>query len=78
MHGEPSIRDDSTLLARWAREGNEEAFAEIVRHYQRLVLGVALRGCVKSPSSSDFSTCTICRNELESLGCRTKNRIRVM
>ena len=43
MHGEPSIRDDSTLLARWAREGNEDAFAEIVRQYQRLVLGAALR-----------------------------------
>ncbi len=45
MHGEPSIsiRDDSALLARWAREGNEDAFAEIVRQYQRLVLGVALR-----------------------------------
>ena len=43
MHGEPSIRDDSTLLARWAREGNEDAFAEIVQQYQRLVLGAALR-----------------------------------
>ncbi len=43
MHGEPSIRDDSALLSQWAREGNEDAFAEIVRNYQRLVLGAALR-----------------------------------
>jgi len=43
MHGEPSIRDDSTLLSRWALEGNEAAFAELVRQYQRLVLGVAMR-----------------------------------
>jgi signal transduction histidine kinase len=37
-----------------------------------------LRDCVKSPSSSDFSTCTNWRNGVESLGCRTKNRIRVI
>ena len=43
MHGEPSISDDSALLARWVREGNEDAFAEVVRQYQRLVLGAALR-----------------------------------
>ena len=43
MHGEPSIRDDSTLLARWALENSEQAFAEIVRNYERLVLGAALR-----------------------------------
>ena len=43
MHGEPSIRDDSTLLARWARDGREDAFAELVQNYQRLVLGAAMR-----------------------------------
>src|SRR6476660_4720795 len=43
MHGESSIRDDSTLLARWALENSEQAFAEIVRNYERLVLGAALR-----------------------------------
>jgi RNA polymerase sigma factor (sigma-70 family) len=43
MHGELAIRDDSTLLARWARDGSEDAFAEIVQTYERLVLGAALR-----------------------------------
>ena len=43
MHGEPSIRDDSRLLARWAQEGSEDAFAELVRNYQRLVFGAAMR-----------------------------------
>lgn len=43
MHGEPSIRDDSALLASWAQEGNEDAFAQIVRQYERLVLGAAWR-----------------------------------
>ena len=43
MHVEPASHDDSRLLARWALEGSEEAFAEIVRNYQRLVLGAALR-----------------------------------
>jgi hypothetical protein len=38
-----ATRDDSKLLARWAREGSEDAFAEIVNHYQRLVLGAAHR-----------------------------------
>ena len=40
---QPSIRDDSTLLARWALENSEQAFTEIVRNYERLVLGAALR-----------------------------------
>ena len=45
MHGEPSIheRDDSALLADWALTGREEAFAELVGQYQRLVMGSALR-----------------------------------
>jgi RNA polymerase sigma factor (sigma-70 family) len=42
MHDLPT-RDDSILLARWARDGSEDAFAELVNHYQRLVLGAALR-----------------------------------
>jgi RNA polymerase sigma factor (sigma-70 family) len=45
MHGEPSIheRDDSVLLADWALAGRQEAFAELVGQYQRLVMGSALR-----------------------------------
>jgi RNA polymerase sigma factor (sigma-70 family) len=38
-----SISDDSTLLARWALEHSEQAFAELVRQYERLVLAAALR-----------------------------------
>jgi len=43
MHGEPSIRDDSALLVLWAIDGREDAFAELVATYERLVLGAALR-----------------------------------
>ena len=43
MHGEPSIHDDSALLGRWALDGNQDAFTEIVQQYQGLVLGAALR-----------------------------------
>jgi RNA polymerase sigma factor (sigma-70 family) len=44
MHdiGSPA-KDDSALLARWVRDGSEDAFAELVRCYQRLVLGAAFR-----------------------------------
>ena len=43
MHGEPSIRDDSALLVLWAIDGRQDAFAELVATYERLVLGAALR-----------------------------------
>src|SRR5678816_548394 len=43
MHGEPSIRDDSALLALWVIDERQDAFAELVATYERLVLGAALR-----------------------------------
>jgi RNA polymerase sigma factor (sigma-70 family) len=43
MHDANALRDDSTLLLRWVRDGSEEAFAELVRGYERLVLAAALR-----------------------------------
>jgi RNA polymerase sigma factor (sigma-70 family) len=43
MHDAHTLRDDSILLLRWVRDGSEEAFAELVHGYERLVLGAALR-----------------------------------
>src|SRR5262245_15454008 len=43
MHGEPSMRDDSALLALWAREQRHEAFAELVSAYEQMVVGTAFR-----------------------------------
>ncbi|HEX5176838.1 MAG TPA: sigma factor, partial [Chthoniobacteraceae bacterium] len=43
MHDANALRDDSILLLRWVRDGSEEAFAELVHGYERLVLGAALR-----------------------------------
>jgi hypothetical protein len=37
-----------------------------------------LSDCVKSPGSSGFRTCTFWSGSVEGLGCRPKNRIRVI
>lgn len=37
------VEDDATLLRRYARDRDEEAFAELVRRYRAMVLGVARR-----------------------------------
>lgn len=38
-----AARDDDFLLRRYAKDGSEEAFAEIVRRYMPLVYGVSVR-----------------------------------
>src|SRR6188472_1980672 len=43
MRDADTIRDDSTLLLRWLHDGSEDAFAQLVHCYERLVLGAALR-----------------------------------
>src|SRR4051812_4725764 len=37
------MADDAQLLCRYAQNGSEEAFAELVRHHVDFVFGVALR-----------------------------------
>ena len=55
MDRESFINDDSALLARWAREGNEDAFAELVRLYQRLVIGAARRRTADAEMARDVA-----------------------
>jgi RNA polymerase sigma-70 factor (ECF subfamily) len=43
MHSEASTQSDSTLLESWCEHRSESAFAELVRRYERLVTGAALR-----------------------------------
>jgi RNA polymerase sigma factor (sigma-70 family) len=41
--GKPAMTDDATLLRRYAEDGSEEAFADLVRRYLDLVYSAALR-----------------------------------
>jgi RNA polymerase sigma factor (sigma-70 family) len=43
MHSDVSNQSDSSLLQCWCEEHSQNAFAELVRRYERLVAGAALR-----------------------------------
>ena len=43
MHSEASTQSDSALLESWCERRSESAFAELVRKYERLVTGAAMR-----------------------------------
>lgn len=43
MHSEASSASDSSLLRSWCEERSESAFTELVRRYERLVIGAAQR-----------------------------------
>jgi DNA-directed RNA polymerase specialized sigma24 family protein len=43
MHSDVSSQSDSSLLQCWCEEHSQNAFAELVRRYERLVAGAALR-----------------------------------
>jgi DNA-directed RNA polymerase specialized sigma24 family protein len=43
MQSEASTQSDSDLLESWCQQRSESAFAELVRRYERLVTGAAMR-----------------------------------
>src|SRR5688500_11000664 len=43
MQPEVSNKSDSSLLRSWCEDRSESAFSELVRRYERLVVGAALR-----------------------------------
>ena len=56
MHGEPSsVLDDAALLEEWVLNRREEAFAELVAHYQKLVFAAALRRTGNPESARDVA-----------------------
>lgn len=56
MHGEPSsLLDDAALLEEWVAHRSEEAFAELVEQYQRLVLAAAMRRTGNPESARDVA-----------------------
>ena len=56
MHGEPSsLLDDAALLEEWVLNRREEAFAELVAHYQKLVFAAALRRTGNPESARDVA-----------------------
>src|SRR5262245_59743509 len=56
MHGEPSsMLDDAALLKEWVTYRHEAAFAELVEHYQKLVLAAAMRRTGNPESARDVA-----------------------
>ncbi len=56
MHGEPSsILDDAALLREWVAHRSEAAFAQIVEHYEKLVVATASRRTGNVESARDVA-----------------------